>query len=131
MVLAGLLASVERASAQSWPESCSVPPDLARLDLPLSRVAQRVVDEEPMKIIAIGSSSTAGAGASSRDFSYPSRLQVELRTRFRRDLISVINRGVAGEEAPQRASGGAWSPKNPISCSGKSARTPWFAATTS
>src|SRR6266516_3162455 len=32
---------------------------------------------------------------------YPSRLQVELRTHFRRDSIQVMNRGVGGEEAPQ------------------------------
>jgi acyl-CoA thioesterase-1 len=101
MMFAGLLGSAERAPAQSRPESCSVDSNLARLDLPLSRMAQRLADQEPVKIIAIGSSSTAGAGASSRDFSYPSRLEVELRTRFHRDSIKVMNRGVGGEEAPQ------------------------------
>ena len=101
MMLAGLLGWAERAPAQTAPESCSVTSDLARLDLPLSRVAQRLADGEPVKIIAIGSSSTAGAGASSRAFSYPSRLEVELRTRFPRASITVVNRGVGGEEAPQ------------------------------
>ena len=90
-----------RKASQSAPESCSVASDLARLDLPLSRLAQRLADGESVKIIAIGSSSTAGAGASSRAFSYPSRLEVELRTRFPRTSITVINRGVGGEEAPQ------------------------------
>jgi acyl-CoA thioesterase-1 len=75
--------------------------DLARLDLPLSRVARRLADGGPVKIIAIGSSSTSGAGASSRAFSYPSRLEVELRTRFPRASITVLNRGVPGEEARQ------------------------------
>src|SRR6266536_4755521 len=101
MTFAGLLGSAERAPAQSAPESCSVASDLARLDLPLSRVAQRLADGESVKIIAIGSSSTAGAGATSRAFSYPSRLEVELRTRFPPTSITVINRGVGGEEAPQ------------------------------
>src|SRR5438093_4685192 len=98
MMFAGL---AERAPAQSPPEACSVASDLVRLALPLSRVAQRLADGEPVKIIAIGSSSTAGAGASSRAFSYPSRLEVELRTRFPRASITVVNRGVGGEEAPQ------------------------------
>ena len=102
MTFAGLLGSAERATAQSAPESCSVASDLARLDLPLSRVAQRLADGESVKIIAIGSSSTAGAGATSCAFSYPSRLEVELRTRFPRASITVINRGVRGEEAPSR-----------------------------
>src|SRR6266702_2998411 len=101
MMFAGLLGSAERAPAQSASQSCSVASDLARLDLPLSHVAQRLADGESVKIIAIGSSSTAGAGASSRAFSYPSRLEVELRTRFPRASITVINRGVGGEEAPQ------------------------------
>ncbi len=53
-----------------------------------------------MKIIAVGSSSTAGAFASSPDKSYPSRLAVELKERFPGQPITVINRGVNGEEAP-------------------------------
>jgi hypothetical protein len=71
IMFAGLLGSAERTPAQSAPESCSVASDLARLDLPLSRVAQRLADGESVKIIAIGSSSTAGAGASSRAFLLP------------------------------------------------------------
>jgi len=46
MTFAGLLGSAERAPAQSAPESCSVASDLARLDLPLSRLAQRLADGE-------------------------------------------------------------------------------------
>ncbi len=101
MMVSGLLGWAGRASAQSVPESCAVASDLARLDLPLTRVAQRLGNWEPVKIIAIGSSSTAGTGASSRASSYPSRLEVQLRTRFPRGSITVINRGAAGEEAPQ------------------------------
>ena len=54
---------------------------------------------EPVKIVAIGSSSTAGAGASAPDKSYPARLAVELNARFPHQPITVINRGVNGEEA--------------------------------
>jgi acyl-CoA thioesterase I len=101
MMIAGLAGWTGRALAQSVPESCAVASDLARLDLPLTRVAQRLGNGDPVKIIAIGSSSTAGTGASSRAFCYPSRLEAELRTRFPRASITVINRGMAGEEAPQ------------------------------
>ncbi|HXW27914.1 MAG TPA: SGNH/GDSL hydrolase family protein [Xanthobacteraceae bacterium] len=82
-------------------QACEVTADLARLTLPLTHVAERVAAGQPVKIVAIGSSSTAGTGASSSASSYPSRLEVELRTRFPRLLVSVLNRGVAGEEAPQ------------------------------
>jgi len=79
---------------------CVVPADLARFDLPLSRLAFRVSGGLPIKIVAIGSSSTFGAGASSPAASYPSRLEVELQRHFPGHALTVINRGVNGEEAP-------------------------------
>jgi len=54
-----------------------------------------------LTIVAIGSSSTRGAGASSPAASYPSRLAAELAKRFPRDDITVLNRGVNGEEIEQ------------------------------
>jgi len=59
------------------------------------------VGGEPLIIVAIGSSSTAGAGASSPAASYPSRLAVELAQRFPGHDIKVLNRGVNGEETEQ------------------------------
>ena len=53
---------------------------------------------EPITIVAIGSSSTAGAGASSPAANYPSRLAVELKQHFPNHSITVLNRGVNGEE---------------------------------
>ena len=50
-------------------------------------------------LVAIGSSSTFGAGATSSAMSYPSRLEFELRALLPRILITVINRGVSGETA--------------------------------
>jgi lysophospholipase L1-like esterase len=73
--------------------------DQVKLAQPLSRVSHRLAVGEPITIVAIGSSSTAGAGASSSAASYPSRLEVELSNRFPRAHIKVINRGVNGEEA--------------------------------
>jgi hypothetical protein len=43
---------------------CGPPPDLTRLDGALDRTALRLTAGAPIKIVAIGSSSTAGAGAS-------------------------------------------------------------------
>src|SRR3954452_3392948 len=79
---------------------CSVVPDLARLELPLNRVAFRVSGGLPVKVVAIGSSSTAGAGASSPSASYPSRLEGELGRQFPGHQVTVLNRGVNGDEAP-------------------------------
>jgi acyl-CoA thioesterase I len=78
--------------------ACASPSDFGRLDHPLRRVAQRIAAHQPLTIVAIGSSSTAGAGASSSAASYPSRLEIELRERFHNQAIRVLNRGVGGEE---------------------------------
>lgn len=72
---------------------------LTQLDAPITRVTKRLTAHEPITIVAVGSSSTAGSGASSPDFSYPSRLGRELRQKFPRESISVINLGVNGQEA--------------------------------
>lgn len=77
---------------------CDTGLDLTRFDAPLKRVSARIAAHEPVTIVAIGSSSTAGAGASSPDHSYPNRLGVELRTLFPGQAFNVINKGVNGEE---------------------------------
>jgi acyl-CoA thioesterase I len=58
----------------------------------------RLIGGLPLTIVAIGSSSTAGAGASSPDASYPSRLAAELKQHFPGHDINVLNRGINGEE---------------------------------
>ena len=78
---------------------CNAPADLVRLTNPLKRVAQRLASAHALTIVAIGSSSTAGAGASSTATTYPSRLEVELKTMFPAAAITVVNSGVNGEES--------------------------------
>lgn len=78
---------------------CAAPSDMTRLMNPLTRTAKRLAAGEAVKIVAVGSSSTAGAGASSDANTYPSRLATELKTLFPHQSITVINRGVNGDEA--------------------------------
>jgi len=86
------------ASADSRP-ACKVVASLDRLDYPLVRVSRHLEEDRPIKIVAIGSSSTAGAGASSPNASYPSRLEAELTQHFLWNDITVLNHGANGEEA--------------------------------
>jgi acyl-CoA thioesterase I len=76
---------------------CGAPGELIRLVNPLKRLALRIAGGQPVKIVAIGSSSTAGSGASSPAMSYPSRLEVELKAFFPRIEVTVLNRGIGGE----------------------------------
>jgi lysophospholipase L1-like esterase len=87
-----------RAEPQVVRAACDIPSDLIRLVHPLTRVSERLKDGLPVTIVAIGSSSTAGAGASSPAATYPSRLAVELRRQFPDRAIKVVNRGIGGEE---------------------------------
>jgi hypothetical protein len=94
-------AAVTPVSAQNAAPTlaCVAPLDFARFDIPLKRVAERISARQPVTIVAIGSSSTFGTGASSPAMSYPSRLAVELRALLPRTSVTVINRGVNGETA--------------------------------
>jgi lysophospholipase L1-like esterase len=76
-----------------------VPTEVARLDYTLTRTARRLAAGEPLTVVAIGSSSTGGAGASSPAASYPSMLALELRERLPGHGIRVLNKGVNGEDA--------------------------------
>ena len=86
--------------ARAEQPNCDVQRDLVRFAAPLTHVGHKLSTGQPITVVAIGSSSTAGAGASSPAASYPSRLQVELSQRFPGRSITVINRGVNGEEVP-------------------------------
>ena len=78
--------------------ACVAPTELVHFEQPLVHTMRQLANGQPLTVVAIGSSSTAGAGASSPDASYPSRLAVELRGRFPGRDITVFNRGVNGEE---------------------------------
>ena len=96
-LFAGLaLASPGRADTAA--PTCATPLDLTRLANPLQHLAKKVAAGDPITIVAIGSSSTSGAGASSPDANYPSRLSIELKQHFPRVSFTMLNRGVNGEE---------------------------------
>jgi hypothetical protein len=78
--------------------ACTIAPQQARFDFPLPHTARQLASGKPIKIVALGSSSTYGAGASSSAAAYPSRLAEELTRRFPGHEFVVLNRGVNGEE---------------------------------
>jgi lysophospholipase L1-like esterase len=95
------VAAVPGAPTAATDFACAATADFTHLNYPLRHAARRLANGEPLTIVAIGSSSTAGAGASSPAASYPSRLAVELKQRFPTRDITVLNRGVNGEETEQ------------------------------
>ena len=67
----------------------------------LPHVAAKLAAGQPVVIIAFGSSSTAGFGATSPAFNYPNRLAAQLHRQYPGADITVINRGQGGEDAPE------------------------------
>jgi len=101
----GALAVLGSALAQSpgavGITSCAVPPALSDIGVALDRSAARVDQGNSLTIVAVGSSSTQGVGASAPSLSYPSRLQEELRDRLPALEIQVLNRGIGGQDVPE------------------------------
>ena len=91
--------SAQPAATAPPPPTCEVVAEKARFQAPLVRTARHLAGRQPVKVVALGSSSTAGAGASTSAHSYPSRLGDELSRRFPGHDITVLNRGVNGDEA--------------------------------
>jgi acyl-CoA thioesterase I len=80
-------------------DRCAAPPDLPRIEGALPRTAAKLRGGGTLTVVAIGSSSTAGFGASTPAKSYPARLAAELEKTFPQLRVRMHNRGVGGEDA--------------------------------
>lgn len=104
LMLAGLFSTLLAHSASSHAagsEHCVLPAQLVHVSGHLQRTRAHLQLHQPLDIIAIGSSSTEGYGASSPDHSYPAQLERLLRSRHPDTAIRVFNRGRGGEIAAQ------------------------------
>ena len=96
-----LPATVQADATVPITSACTSPRDATSLGYLPTHLRLRIAQGRPIKIVAIGSSSTFGAGASSPAASYPSQLAAELKARLPGLPVTVINKGINGEEAPQ------------------------------
>ena len=72
--------------------------DLGNL-LEIARTA--VADERQLRIVAMGSSSTQGYGASNPHFAYPYQLKLRLEAAMPGVAIHVFNKGIGGQDAEE------------------------------
>jgi len=77
---------------------CDIPADLVAFKDRLPHLTDSLKRQRKIKIVAIGSSSTAGEGTI---LPFPFRLQLALGSRYPGRMIDVINRGIGGQEAPE------------------------------
>jgi lysophospholipase L1-like esterase len=80
---------------------CLAPKGVSRSLGSLSHVAAKLAANKPVVIVAFGSSSTQGYGATSPEFNYPNRLAAQLHRKYPAAAITVLNRGKGGEDAPE------------------------------
>jgi hypothetical protein len=103
--LAGLMlggVTVHPAAAATFaPERCTSPSRLTQLGVPLPRVAARLARNETVTIVAIGSSSTAGAGASDQSHAYPAQLADQWPRLVGGAPVSIYNHGINGQDILQ------------------------------
>lgn len=78
-------------------ENRYIPAHADAFQRPLPNFANRLKGQGSIKIVALGSSSTAGEGDI---VPYTYRLQTALRDKFQNRMIDVLNRGIIGQEAP-------------------------------
>lgn len=80
---------------------CLAPKGTSRKMGSLPHVARKLIDGQPVVIVAFGSSSTQGYGSTSPAYNYPNRLAARLRRQYPTADITVINSGKGGEDAPE------------------------------
>ena len=83
------------------PAQCHTHPELTGFKYPLPHLMRSLTSQRRTRIVAIGSSSTAGEGDL---VPFPARLELLLRKKYRDSMIDVLNRGLSGQEAPSELS---------------------------
>lgn len=94
------------ATGVAWAQSmtlCRAKPAMLELGttLPISRKA--IAEKKLLRIIALGSSTTAGYGVSNPAFAYPTQLRIGLEKALPGIEIEVINRGIGGQDVEEMA----------------------------
>jgi acyl-CoA thioesterase-1 len=89
------------------PRPCDLHLDLVKFKYPLPHLTESLKRRRRTRVVAIGSSSTAGEPSQNGEVKilpFPHRLELALRKRSYGRMIDVLNRGIGGQEAPQELS---------------------------
>jgi acyl-CoA thioesterase-1 len=92
-------------SSGAWaaPKECRASRALLDLGNPLDIARTAVVEEHKLRIVAMGSSSTQGYGASNPQFAYPAQLKVKLEAAMPGIAIRVFNKGIGGQDVEEES----------------------------
>ena len=90
------------ASAQSM-SLCRAKPEMLDLGNPLNIARKSIAERKKLRIIALGSSSTAGYGVSNPAFAFPAQLKIGLDKALPGIDVDVVNRGIGGQDVEEMA----------------------------
>ena len=102
LVAAVSLAFGGSAFAQSM-TLCRAKPALLELGAALPIARKAMTERKLLRIIALGSSTTAGYGVSNPSFAFPTQLRIGLEKALPGIDIEVINRGIGGQDVEEMA----------------------------
>jgi acyl-CoA thioesterase I len=95
------------ALAASWSGAagaemqCRASHELLDLGNPLEIAKTAVAEERELRIVAMGSSSTQGYGASNPQYAYPAQLKMKLEAAMPGIKVHVWNKGIGGQDAEE------------------------------
>jgi lysophospholipase L1-like esterase len=97
LIMGAMLLALSAAPTMAAASPCAAPEGLWGPFKPLATSQKVLATRGSLKIVALGSSSTFGTGATSPDHAYPAQLASILQKRFPDVRIEVINAGIGGE----------------------------------
>ncbi len=80
---------------------CRATRKMLDLGMPLESARMAIAGKKELRIVAMGSSSTQGYGASNPAFAYPAQLQMNLDHALPGVNVHVFNKGVGGQDADE------------------------------
>jgi acyl-CoA thioesterase I len=108
MRCAALLSATAVALTVSWSgaamaeqRECRAAPELLDLGHALDVARVAVVERKELRVVAMGSSSTQGYGASNPRFAYPVILKSRLEKLLPGVAVHVFNKGIGGQDAEE------------------------------
>jgi lysophospholipase L1-like esterase len=96
LAMAGLWST---GAAAEW--QCRASRELLELGNPLEIAKAAVAEERELRVVALGSSSTQGYGASNPQYAYPAQLKMRLDKALPGIQVHVWNKGVGGQDAAE------------------------------
>jgi acyl-CoA thioesterase-1 len=99
LVLVSLALSATAARADK--PDCRASSEQLNLGHPLDIARTAVAERRELRIVAMGSSSTQGYGASNPQFAYPFQLKMKLESAMPGVAVHVFNKGIGGQDAEE------------------------------